>query len=201
MKKEKEIWVDSYYYPEQYEVSNLGRLRNKKTQLIRKPSLDNDGYFKFNLSNKSKQITITAHRLTYLSFNPKTPLSLNIHHIDNNKTNNKLKNLGAIDHKSHSSLHAKIRLAMGTLHLVSAPKKGINNHSCNGSVIAICPNTFQIKYKMAGNYEMKKLGFQPSGISKAINGQLKQYKKFVFKRISKTSTIKIGDTYDSSKEA
>ena len=28
-KEEKEICVDSYYYPERYEVSNLGRVRNK----------------------------------------------------------------------------------------------------------------------------------------------------------------------------
>jgi hypothetical protein len=69
-----------------------------------------------------------------------------------------------------------------------------------GFVIAICPNTFEVKYKMAGNYEMKNLGFHPASVSKAIKGKVKQYKNFIFKRIPFNLNVEIGQIFDINKE-
>jgi hypothetical protein len=200
MKKEKEIWVDSYYYPEKYEVSDQGRIRNKNTNSIRKPRINKKGYFRFDVVHNGKKTTILFHRLIYLSFNPNTPLDLHIHHLDNDKNNNKLCNLGAINGKIHNSMHSKIRLAMGTLKLIPHPGRGKDNHACMGFVIAICPNTLEVKYKMAGNYEMKNLGFHPSAVNKVIKGKLKQYKNFIFKKIPFNLNIEIGEIFDINKE-
>lgn len=196
MKKQKEIWVDSYYFSEKYEVSNLGNVRNKKTQKIYKFYKNEDGYEMFTLTNKKKRITTRIHRLVYLSFNPNTPLYLNIHHLDHNRCNNKLSNLGAIDHRTHASIHAKLRISSGTFH---QHKMGSQNILYKGRVIGLCPTTFQIKYIMCGSYEIRKAGFSDSGISMAVNGILKKYKGLLFKRISDDLNVEIGQIYDYSK--
>lgn len=200
MKTEKEIWIDSYYFPEKYEVSDFGNVRNKNTGILIKSSHDGRGYLKITLGSKSKRITTRVHRLLYLSFNPKTPISIHIHHIDHNKMNNKLNNLDPIDLKTHSSIHAKMRVRLGTLNLIPPPQKGINNHSCKGFIIALCPKTFEIKYKVAGTSQMKDLGFRCSSVYEAIKIPTKKYKGFLFRRPSNNSKLEIGQIFDINSE-
>jgi hypothetical protein len=73
-----------------YEVSDLGRLRNKKTNYILKPSENKHNYMRYKINN----IYATASRLIYKSFNPNINIDgLDIDIIDNNKANLKLNNL------------------------------------------------------------------------------------------------------------
>lgn len=200
MKKEKEIWVDSYYFPERYEVSNLGRIRNKRTQKIKKPCLDRGGYYKTRLWNITNSYQTSVHRLIYLSFNPDTPVNLHIHHLNHNKIDNRLSNLGPIDRRVHASIHAQIRIAKGMFTNLPHPGFGINNASCKGIVIAICPKTFEIKHKMAGFSQIKNLGFTPCSVYRAVKIPTKKYKGFLFRRLSINLEVEIGDIYDSSKK-
>lgn len=83
----EEKWKDLQLYPN-FQISNLGRVKNIKTSNILKPRLKN-GYFMVNLKNK----TASIHRLMALEFieNPENyPI---VNHIDGNKTNNKISNL------------------------------------------------------------------------------------------------------------
>jgi hypothetical protein len=193
MKTQIEKWIDAYYFPEKYEVSSFGKVRNKITKKIYKISIDSNGYKIIMLREKGQRITTRLHRLVYLSFNPSTPLSLNIHHLDHDKSNNKLSNLGAIDHKTHASIHAKLRISYGTF---TSYKKGSKNFRYKGRVIALCPETYKIKHIMCGSYEMKSLGFCDSGVSRAVNNYTKHYKKLFFKRIPDNLNVKIGDIFD-----
>jgi len=198
MKKEKEIWVDSYYFPERYEVSNLGRVRNKITKIFKKISYHKKtGYGSLQLKYKGKEMGVRINRLVYFSFFPATPLTLSIHHKDKNKTNNALTNLESVDHKLHSSLHAQERIAAGTF--CKFPK-GKSNIKYKGRVVALIPDTFEVKHILNGRLEMESLGFHSGSISHCINGSRKIYKGFAFKRISDDIKLKIGDIYDSSKE-
>lgn len=87
---EGEIWVPAYPHPEDYEVSNLGRFRNKKTKKIQKGSVIN-GYVKITMF---KNEAYRLHRVVLMSFDPvDNAQDFTVDHINGNKLDNKLENL------------------------------------------------------------------------------------------------------------
>ncbi|ANY28833.1 HNH endonuclease [Lactococcus phage 4R15L] len=78
---------------ENYEVSNLGKIRNIKSGKILKPILRRDGYLTHNLYGHNKQKHLLLHRILATAFidNPEEKPCVN--HIDENKLNNDLSNL------------------------------------------------------------------------------------------------------------
>ena len=84
---EQEIWKpfrDTFY-----EVSNLGRFKNTRTNKIYTGSQNkNSGYIRWNLNKQEVQ----AHRAVYEVFHPNEIINV-INHIDGNRANNRLKNL------------------------------------------------------------------------------------------------------------
>jgi len=199
MKAEKEIWVDSYYFPEKYLVSNLGRVVNKMTKKIMKIGLDGHKKYKYLiLAHKGKRKGCRLHRLVYLSFYPNTDTKLDIHHIDHNIYNNKLSNLDPIDRKSHSSMHAIISGKRPPLSFLS----GKNHPFFKGRIIAIDVLTKKITHIFFGEKEIKlNSNFSHRRVYDIVNGKGTSHKGFFFERIANDLNIKIGDIYDSSKEA
>lgn len=111
--KEKEIWhkidIEGTNY-ENYSVSNFGRIKNNKKDLILKQSKTSMGYLTVVLYNKNaisirnSGKKIAVHRLVALYFvNGDTSLIVN--HIDGNKENNHYKNLEWVTH-SENNKHA-----------------------------------------------------------------------------------------------
>ena len=95
-----EIWTDSFYHKNKYEVSNFGRVRNKNTKFILTPILDANGYYRIHLSNKTYQL----HRLIWESFNnTQIPNIYTLDHIDSNCINNKLDNLELTTNQQNNS--------------------------------------------------------------------------------------------------
>lgn len=96
-----EIWVEAKYLTaysevllfENYEVSNLGRVRNKKFDRPIAISNTNDGYKIVGLSKKGKTHYCRLHRLVLSSFSNNIDGSLDVSHIDEDKANNALSNL------------------------------------------------------------------------------------------------------------
>ena len=72
-----------------YEISNLGRIRNKKTQKILKQSIIKGGYKVVTL----KQKTFYVHKLLGIAFIQNPLNKLCIDHINNDKLDNNLLNL------------------------------------------------------------------------------------------------------------
>ena len=88
----KEIWT-TIKHNNNYEVSNLGKVRNKKTKRILKPVFDKDGYLIITLCKEGKQKTEKIHRLVAETFID-NPYNLpQVNHKDENKQNNKIDNL------------------------------------------------------------------------------------------------------------
>lgn len=86
-----EKWIECIY-DNNYEVSNLGRVRNIKNKRLL-GFKDDKGYLKIMLKN---QRTIGIHRLVFFSFHPEKFLQENlftIDHIDGKRDNNNLINL------------------------------------------------------------------------------------------------------------
>jgi hypothetical protein len=74
-----------------YEISNEGDVRNKKTQKILKYCIDNSGYKYVGLGSKIRHQKI--HRLVAQTFIINTNNELQVDHIDRNKLNNNVNNL------------------------------------------------------------------------------------------------------------
>lgn len=74
-----------------YEVNNLGLVRNKKTKRILKQSVRKDGYCQVMLGRKTTPLYI--HRLVAEAFIPKENNLLQVDHINGNKSDNRVQNL------------------------------------------------------------------------------------------------------------
>jgi len=87
-----EEWKDIKDY-ENYEVSDQGRVRNKKTGRILKPWKCTSGYLEVYLASNGKHEVKLIHRLVAQSFlsNPNNYPQVN--HRDEDKTNNTVDNL------------------------------------------------------------------------------------------------------------
>lgn len=78
---------------ENYEISNMGRLRKTKTQRILKPSLTRSGYLKAILTKEKVSSTKFIHRLVADAFIPNPESNQEVQHIVNDKTNNRASSL------------------------------------------------------------------------------------------------------------
>ena len=93
---------------ENYEVSNLGNVRNKKTGRVLKPRLNIHGYYTVNLCKEGKAINKTIHRLECNAFLDNSENKPCIDHVNNDKLNNDLKNLRWCSYKENNQ-NSKIR--------------------------------------------------------------------------------------------
>ena len=89
-RREKELWRETRY--KGYEVSSLGRVKNKETEHILKGGIDK-GYPFVCLSVGKNQITKRVHRLVAEAFLPNPNELPEINHKDGNKQNNTIFNL------------------------------------------------------------------------------------------------------------
>ena len=78
---------------ENYEVSNLGKVRNIKSGRILKPQLTKNGYLKHFLYKNNKQKHLLLHRIIAIAFIDNPEAKPQVNHIDENKLNNDLSNL------------------------------------------------------------------------------------------------------------
>lgn len=79
-------------YPN-YEVSNLGTVRNRATGNVLRPGKTNMGYQKVCLCKEGQRKTLTIHRLVATAFLPNPENKREVNHIDGDKTNNRVSNL------------------------------------------------------------------------------------------------------------
>lgn len=87
-----EIWKNITEHPE-YEVSNLGRVKSLKSNIIMNQYKSQSGYLNVYLYNSGKRKGFRVHRLVAQEFLVKHSDNLEVNHIDNNKENNCVQNL------------------------------------------------------------------------------------------------------------
>ena len=89
-----EIFKDVIRFENKYQISNTGKVRNKKTGLILKPKYNQKGYQYVNLSvDRHKSIKWYIHRLVGFHFIPNPENKPQVNHIDGNPSNNNVDNL------------------------------------------------------------------------------------------------------------
>jgi len=85
-----------------YEISNLGNVKNKTTNKLLTPYLHNAGYYKIDLCKNGKKKKYYIHRLIAKAFIPNPYNLAEIDHIDRNKSNNSINNLRWITHTNNA---------------------------------------------------------------------------------------------------
>ena len=96
----KELWKELDDLPN-YEISNMGRLRNKNTLRILKTRISKLGYEQITITYGGEKYFRTIHRLVATAFliNPDNKPEVN--HIDENKLNNSVGNLEWVTRKEN----------------------------------------------------------------------------------------------------
>lgn len=95
-------------YEEQYEISNLGRVRTldpRHRGKIMKLEIDRGGYYVIRLVRFGVGKKKAIHRMVYEHFNgPLAPGDI-VHHFDENKLNNASNNLMKTTGSEHRTIH------------------------------------------------------------------------------------------------
>lgn len=89
----EEIWKPIKDFEDKYEISNMGRLKNKTNGHIYKNTNKNGDYFSIILYGKDKRKSTRIHRLVAEAFIPNPENKSQVDHIDLNKQNNRVDNL------------------------------------------------------------------------------------------------------------
>lgn len=76
-----------------YEISNLGVVKNTKTGRILKPSINKSGYYCVVLTKDKKKTTKKIHMLVATFFIENVENKNNVEHINKNKLDNRVHNL------------------------------------------------------------------------------------------------------------
>ena len=104
---EGEIWKPIVGYEGYYEVSNKGRVKSLRNNIILKQSVSKNGYYCVRLSINNKPKTFFVHQVVYETFIGKRPKGhvkgdskkcMVINHKDENPLNNCAENLEVISH-------------------------------------------------------------------------------------------------------
>ncbi len=156
-----------------YQISNTGKLKNKLTNKILKPTPDKRGYPRFRLSVKAFKVSLRLHRLVAYHFieNPENKPQVN--HIDGNKLNNNVNNL-EWNTNSENQLHA-VRTGL------KITKKGKESCRFKSSILVFDLLGNQVD-ELFGNEDMKNKGYDFRNVSAVVTGKRKTYKKLIFKR-------------------
>ena len=197
----QEIWKDIKGYEELYQVSNLGRIQNKKTLHILKGSTNNKGYRGVILCKNGKIKRYLVHRLVAIAFieNPKNKPYIN--HLDCNINNNNVENLEWCTQKENIDYCIKLNRNY---------KRKVYQYDLKGNLLQEYSSIVQAnkvtKISTAHisqncNNQRKSAGMYIWSFKKNIKG-IKEYKRETrAKKIVQILDNQIVNTFDSIKEA
>ena len=152
---------------ENYEVSNLGRVRNIKSGRILKPQLRRDGYLRHCLYENNKQKNLLLHRIVATAFIDNPEGKPQVNHIDENKLNNDLSNL------EWCTVRENMIHGTRTKRIAEKNFKKVIQLDLNDNVLNVFESMRQAE---------RETGIDTSHISKCCNGKLKSAGGFKWRR-------------------
>lgn len=125
-----EKWISISGYEDRYEVSNLGKVRNSKTQQLLCGEPTKDGYWRVRLWNGNSYKSRMIHCLVAEAFIPfpDDENEYEVDHIDNDVTHNSVDNLQWLTHIDNLEKSFK-------LNHQSKPKKAVYQFDLNRQLI------------------------------------------------------------------
>ena len=98
-------WRNTLYYP--YQANEQGQIRNSITGKIRNPVITHNGYNRINLIIDGKPKSKFVHRLVWEAFNGPIPEGMEINHINEIKTDNRLCNIELCTRKYNANFGSR----------------------------------------------------------------------------------------------
>lgn len=175
-----EIWKDICGYVGLYQVSNLGRVKNKNGALM-KTNPSRDGYVRIQLRKNGEYKSKYVHRLVALAF-LENPYGLpEVNHIDGDKTNNRADNLEWVT-RTENHVHA-VKLGLKPI-CPTIGKYGAEN-PCVTPVLQYDLNGNFVKEWKCRADAAKHYNGSANSISRCMNGVRKTYKGFIWRHGTK----------------
>lgn len=161
---------------ERYSVSKFGTVYDKIRDKIVKPCLSNRGYEVISVKYEGKWIVKGVHQLVWEAFNGKIPEGMEINHISECKTDNRLDNLNLLTHKAN--MRWGTRSERVSKSNTNNPKrcKSVIQKTLKGEVIRIWVSTREIE---------RQLGYAHQNISSCCKGERKTHKGFIWQYVER----------------
>lgn len=169
---QEETWKPSVEFPNNYWVSNLGNIKNKKGHILVQ-ALHRTLYRRVRLCVLYQKYSRSVHRMVAEAFleNPENKPEVN--HKDGNKSNNHVENLEWVsktENMSHAVTAGKIDNPFG---------REARNSKYVTKVFDLAGNLVHTTY---GNQELKDLGFDYRNVHAVITGRQKTHRNHYFTR-------------------
>ena len=170
---ENEIWKDIPNYEGIYQASNLGRIKSlerldalghRLKEKILKQQISHNGYYRVALFKNSKVRICMVHRLVWIAFNVTIPEGLQVNHINEIKTDNRLSNLNLMTPKENTNWGTGIERCRNQL----------INGKCSKPVLQFTLEDILIKEYPSTKQVERELGFDQGHICDCCNGKQKQ---------------------------
>lgn len=159
----RERWRNIEDYPH-YRVSSAGRVKNRTTGHVLKPSMDRHGYLQVILCGNGPKRANRIHRLVAKEFVDGYENNLQVNHIDGNKRNNRVENLEWVT-PSENTLHAYELGLSRKSPIAGKPKRRV--------LVVENGDIFESESECA-----RALGVKREGINACLNGRSKTYYGF-----------------------
>ena len=172
----KERWKEIEGFPN-YEVSDQGRVRNKKTGCILKPDIAKGGYHRITLYNEYGPKHFFIHTLVTRSFIGKKPDNMEVDHLDGDKSNNSLSNLDYCTSSENKERAIKLGLRE------RIPRKTIEASVASRSTPIRIVETGEVFDSIRTC--AKHIGGFEQDVGACLNGKSKTYKGLHFEKASK----------------
>lgn len=167
----EEIWKELDDLPN-YEISNMGRLRNKNTLRILKTRISKFGYEHITITYGGEQYFRAIHRLVAKTFLINPDNKPDVNHIDENKLNNNVNNLEWVtksENINHGTRNERVRKAISNSKTLSIP------------IIATNLKTGEVQEFYGSRECARQLGLNHSLITNVLKGRRRQTGGYTFK--------------------
>lgn len=170
--EKEEIWKDIPNYFGLYQVSNLGRVKSfyGLKEKILKQQL-RCGYYQVGLCKNSKVRFYLVHRLVWIAFNGQIPESMQVNHINEIKSDNRLLNLNLMTAKENSNWGTRNERRV----------KKLINGKCSKPVLQFDLQDILIKEYPSTRQAERETGFNQRDIVKCCKGKRKTVHGFKWK--------------------
>ena len=163
----KEIWKPIKNYAGLYDASNYGRIRSMwfgKVKILKTQKVN--GYLHVCLWKGGKYKNFFVHRLVYEAFHGIIPEGMQVNHINEDKTDNRLENLNLMTCRENNNY--------GTHYQRSADKQ-------SKTVLQLTYPGLEFMCEWPSTCEAGRHGFNQSCVVSCCNGKQKSHKGVTFK--------------------
>ena len=158
-----EIWKDIPEYDGLYQASDYGRIFSVKNNCILKQLLGTKDYMLVRLYKKGIGKTLRVHRLVWETFNGPIPKGIQVNHINEIKSDNRLLNLNLMSCKENCNWGTRNKRLSDKWINTKKQSKEVSQYTLTNELIKIWPSQGEIQ---------RQLGYTQGKISLCCNHKI-----------------------------